>query len=247
MKILLLDIETYPNVSLTWGKYDQDVIYFLEEWYILCFGYKWLGDNKVHVLALPDVENSERALLAQLWLLLDEADVVVAQNGDAFDVPRINTRFLSHGLKPPSPYKTVDTLKVARKFAFNSNKLDDLGVSLDEGRKVQHRGFSMWLKCAEGDAKAWAEMKKYNKGDIRLLEKVYRRFLPWISNHPAYGVYVGGQVCPYCGSGSLQSRGLQRNKTTSYQRLHCSDCGGWSRTVQSIKTAIKPLVPIQTN
>ena len=44
-------------------------------------------------------------------------------------------------MPPPSPYKTIDTLKIARKyFGFNSSKLDDLGRVLGAGEKVRHGG-----------------------------------------------------------------------------------------------------------
>src|SRR3546814_6332122 len=48
-------------------------------------------------------------ITAKLIALLDEADVVIGQNSDRFDLPTINGRALVAGLKPPSPYKTVDT------------------------------------------------------------------------------------------------------------------------------------------
>ena len=117
LKVLLLDIETAPNIGYVWGKYEQDVIKYIQEWYVLCFTGKWLDSGKTVTLGLPgfpDYEKNrtdDKALIEELWKMLDEADVVVAHNGDKFDIKKINTRFLVHGLTPPAPYKPVDTLR----------------------------------------------------------------------------------------------------------------------------------------
>jgi hypothetical protein len=44
---------------------------------------------------------------------MDEADIICAHNGDAFDIKKINSRLITNGFKPPSPFKTIDTLKAA--------------------------------------------------------------------------------------------------------------------------------------
>lgn len=250
MKTLLLDIETFPNVGYVWGKYQQDVIDFVDHWYILSFAYKWFNEREaVKVLALdddplykPGIKDS--GLILPLWELLDKADVVVAHNGQAFDASRINTRFLQYKMGPPSPYKIVDTLKTARKFSFNSNKLDDLGRDTAEGRKEHHFGFPTWLGCARGDKAAWKMLKKYNKKDVELLERVYRRLLPWIDDHPNIGAFNGdAHVCPNCGSKKVHCRGYAYNKTTQYQRYFCTNCSGWSRGTKNLLKD-KPLVSL---
>ena len=232
-KILFLDIETAPNLVHTWGFYEQNVIEVVEQWYILCFAYKWLGE-KTQVVALPDFENykpgmKDENLTPKLREILDQADIIVAQNGDRFDIPKINTRLIQHKLQPPSPYQTVDTLKAARKFAFNSNKMDNLGRDLGEGRKVNTGGFGLWKKCMAGDQKAWARMKRYNKQDVDLLERLYLRLRPWIKNHP--NVHDRGG-CPKCGSTRLTMRGRAISKTMEYIRYQCQGCGGWSRSAK---------------
>src|SRR6516164_8969462 len=119
-KILFLDIETAPSLGWVWGKWEQNVIDFKRDWYVLSFAYKWAGDKKVTAKGLNDYKGyqkdreNDKALLADIWELLDETDIVVAHNGDKFDLPKINTRLLQHKNVPPSPYKTVDTLKIAR-------------------------------------------------------------------------------------------------------------------------------------
>jgi len=237
VKILLVDIETFPNIGYSWAKYEQNIIDFIDNWYILCIGYKWLG-GPTKVMALPDFKGykphgKDEELVKFIWELLNSADIVVAQNGDEFDFKKINTRFLYYGLTPPAPYKTIDTLKVARKvFAFNSNKLDDLGRDLEMGRKVENQGFPLWLKCERGDKKSWALMKKYCKKDVNLLEELYLKERPWISNHPNLDAFSNLPVCPRCGSGKIQNRGQSINQTFIYQRFQCQSCGGWGRYVK---------------
>jgi len=236
-KVLLYDIETSPLVGYTWGMYEQNVIRVQKEWYMLSFAYKWLGEKTTHVMSLPNFKgyasdkSNDKLLVKELWKLMDEADVIVAHYGDAFDIKKSNARFVYHGLTPPSPYKTVDTKKVAsRYFKFTSNKLDDLGQHLGLGKKEEHSGFDTWLGCMNGEEKSWREMCKYNKQDVVLLEKVYLRLLPWMTNHPRTTDNPISVSCANCGSNRLQRRGFIRNKVSTLQRLHCQSCGAWGTT-----------------
>lgn len=235
LKVLLLDLETAPNIGYTWEKYETNVIEFIQERYILCFTAKWLDDKNTVCMGLPDFPNyqkdpkSDKELCQKLWELVDEADIVVAHNGDKFDIKVMNARFIVNGLLPPSPYKSVDTLKEARKrFGFNSNRLNDLGKLFGVGSKVDTGGFQLWKDCMAGLAKAWTKMKKYNKVDVLLLEKVYKILRPWMPTHPNVGINVGRYACNHCASLNTQKRGFAYAKVYKYQRYQCQDCGGWS-------------------
>lgn len=240
-KVILFDIETTPTLGWAWRIYDTNLIKVVKPWHLLSFSWKELGSQETNVSALPDYVDYEkdmaddRALAKDLWSVLDSADIVVAHNGDQFDVKFANARFLKHELGSPSPYKTVDTLKIARKhFKFESNKLTDLGHALGVGVKVPHTGFSMWEGCMAGDPDAWELLKKYNVGDTLLLEAVYYKLRPWAVTHPdvtLYGSQGGAKAsapaCPSCGSIHIQRRGKAVAKTRAYQRFHCQDCGHW--------------------
>lgn len=234
LKVLLIDIETTPNLGWVWGKYEQDVLKFEKESYMLSFTAKWIGSQKTITYGLvdfPDYEKNrecDKELVKKLWELLDEADVVVGHNGDNFDIKKTNSRFIVNGLNPPSPYKTVDTLKIAKKhFKFNSNKLDDLGATLNVGRKINTGGFKLWLDCMAGNKEAWKKMKLYNKQDVLLLEKIYLKLRPWLATHPNIGVTVDKQACHTCGSLKTQRRGYNYTKQSKYPRIHCTSCGSW--------------------
>lgn len=238
-KVVLIDIETAPSLGYVWGKYDQNVISFERDWFLLSFAYKYLSDKRVTVHALPDYRGykksplDDQALSQDLWKVLDDADIIVAHNGDSFDIKKSNARFLTHGLPPPSSYKTVDTLKIARKhFKFDSNRLNDLCNALGIGSKVPHVGFALWKGCMSGDLEAWKVMKEYNAQDVILLEEIYLRLRPWAS-HPDVNLYgatpmaAGEHNCPNCGSHHVQRRGFAVARTRRYQRLNCQDCGAW--------------------
>ncbi len=234
-KILFLDIETAPSLGWVWGKWQQNVIDFKKDWYILSFAYKWADKKEVKVLGLDDGpdyikgDEDDKWLVAKLWNLFDQADIIIAHNGDGFDIVKTNTRFLTHGLKPPSPYKTIDTLKIARKvFMFDSNKLDDLARYLGIGRKLPTTGFHLWKGCMAGDRKAWTTMKKYNKHDVELLEQLYYLIRAWDKNHPQVnqGLTVN-EACPKCASINVQKRGFAYTLLRKKQRYQCMNCAGW--------------------
>lgn len=216
-----------------WGIWEQNVHEIERDWYVLSFAAKWLGEKKTEVYALTDFTGykkdpyNDQKLIEKLWSFFNEADVIVGHNIDAFDVRKANARFLVHHKQPPKPYKTVDTLKVARRyFKFESNKLDHLGRDLGLGRKIVHTGFDLWKRCMTGDRDAWETMKKYNKQDVELLERVYKRMLPWVRNHPNMNLYLGQNGgCPNCGSRLLIKNGLRRNEAGVQQRYACSSCG----------------------
>lgn len=248
-RILVYDIETTPNLGYTWGKWDQNVIQFHQEWHLLSFAYKWLGEKRVNVVALDDFAGYKRNLTndihvaRELHALIDEANVTIAHNGDKFDMRKAQARFVVHGFDPPSPVRQIDTLKIARRhFMFNSNSLDDLGRVLGVGRKGKTGGFDTWLGCMAGDPAAWARMKKYNRQDVQLLEDVYLRLRPWIENHPHVGVLAGKpDSCPKCGVvGRLESKGLRRNRVTAVRRYQCRSCGGYCQARLAERNQPKP-------
>jgi len=239
-KILIYDIETFPNLAYVWGKYEQNVLSYVKEWDLASFAYKWLGEKKVHVISRKR-GSSDLSLTKKLWKILDEADIVIAHNGDAFDNKKAHAKFVEHGLMPPTPYHSIDTRKVAKRyFNFNSNSLQDLGILLNIGQKTPHTGFKLWLDCMKGNRKAWDLMEKYNKQDVKLLEGVYLKLRPWIDNHPAVLRDLIYPICPKCGSKKLNSHGWVYNKTTSYRRLRCRDCQGLCRERLVDKKVDKP-------
>lgn len=225
-KVLLFDIETAPNLAYVWGKWQQDVIAYKEEWQMLSFAYKWEGKSKIYCHTRKD--KSDRGLVRKLHKLFQKADLLVAHNGDEFDIKKAKARMLVHGLAPVPPIPTVDTKKVAKKhFNFNSNSLNDLCQHLGIGTKVKTGGFDLWLGCLAGNASSWEKLVKYNKQDIVLLEKLYQTFKPWILNHPNMALLRGYKGCPKCTSLNIEKRGVRATHARLQQRYWCRDCHGW--------------------
>jgi hypothetical protein len=197
---------------------------------------------------LPDFEGYEDdlendyLLTEKLWELLDEADVTIAHNGKAFDNGKSNARFIYHGFEPPSPYKEIDTLLVARKqFTFTSSSLKDLASYLQLTEEKSDPGtFQTWLGCMAGDKKCWARMKKYNAQDVDVLEQLYLRLRPWIVGHPNLALYSDRpNACPRCSAeGTLKGRGYKYYAVTRRQQFQCSACGGYclGRILQKLQT-----------
>lgn len=215
---------------------------------MMSFAYKWEGKS-TQVKALPDYalykkdSTNDRELVKELWGIIDEADIIIGHNIDRFDLRKINARFLYHGLTLPSSYKTVDTLKVARKmFMLNSNKLDHIAKHLGIGEKVDTGGFGLWLECMAGVKSAWDLMKKYNKHDVDLTELVYKKLRPFSPNHPNLNVIKGTtHDCPTCGSHSTQKRGFHLTKVGKYQKYQCQACSSWStgEKIAGLKVILK--------
>ena len=232
VKVGFFDIETAPYLGWVWEKYETNVIEFESGGYLLCFSVKWLGKEKIETYSLPEYSKTsdDSALVKKLWEFMNEADIIIAHNGDGFDVKKSNERFLVAGLTPPEPYKTIDTLKVARKhFRFPSNKLDELAKDLGIGRKLAHTGFKLWKDCIDRNKKAWLIMRRYNRQDVLLLEKLYLRLRPWITQHPNFNLYTLKDGCPRCGSHEIQRRGIEYSQKQKYKRIFCTQCRGWSR------------------
>lgn len=238
-KILYLDIETSPIKAFTWGpKWETNLIEVIEQSRILSFSAKWMGGQHV-TRGLPEYKGYKKGVIddklicKDLWDLLDEADVVVAHNGKAFDVKTVSARLLANGLGPTAPYRVVDTkTEVKKAFRLPSNSLDDICDYFGLGRKMEHEGFPLWKRCEAGDRAAWDKMLRYNKHDVVLLEKLYMLIRPWISNHPNMATLVGKDgLCPTCLSKKLQKRGRGISGKGTHQRYQCmnTECGRWSR------------------
>jgi DNA polymerase elongation subunit (family B) len=240
VRTLLLDIETAPNKVYTWGMWDQNIgtNQVIGSGYILCWAAKWKGEKK---MMFDSVEKSKPVqMLGRIHKLLDEAQAVVHYNGTKFDIPTLNKEFIKNGFKPPAPYKQIDLLRVCKyAFRFESNKLDYVSQALSIGAKVRHEGFELWVKCMENDPAAWKRMEKYNRHDVKLLETLYNRLVPWMDRHPNVAAHADVAGCPKCGSENYQQRGHALTNMMKYRRYQCNNCGGWFRGNKSVSIRIK--------
>lgn len=204
---------------------------------IITYAAKWLGEDYTYYdTAYGD--DDDYGCMESLWTLMDEADIIIAHNGERFDVPKINARFLEYGMRPPSPYKQIDTLKVAkRNFRLTSNRLDYIAKMLGFGGKLETGGMQLWVDCMKGIKEAWSKMLEYNIHDVTILEWVYLELRPWIHNHPNLALYEDNEetVCPACGSKHIHFRGYAYTPVGKYRRFVCmaDGCGKWSRVAHN--------------
>lgn len=248
-KILLIDIETTPIIAMLWATRKQNVSVdqILEPHSILCFAYKWLGDKAVSfVSAKSRVGSGFTKMIQTAYDLISEADMVCHFNGRTFDMKRLNNQFVKLGLTPPPPIPQIDLKEVVFKnFDLTSSKLAFVGPYLEIGKKVENEGWPLWQGCLDNDELSWYSMERYNKGDVTLLERLYKRLLPWIDNHPHMALYTGkkGLVCRNCNSSNVQSRGYRATTAYLYQQFRCNACGRWGkgnqRKLDSVKTEVR--------
>lgn len=238
-RILFLDLETFPNIVMSWGLWvngmlDHDNI--ITERSIICGGWKWQGENEVHVVAIDSADpHNDLNVVRTLHEVVSSADAVVAHNGDRFDVKWLRARIVHHGLSPLPPFIQIDTKKIAKAaFYFNSNKLAYLATYLGIGQKIKTE-FGLWKDCLKGDVKALAKMVRYNKRDVRLLEKVYDRLVPHLPSKLNKVLFTDREVCQHCGSKQIQYRGFYYTRSNKFRRYQCVSCGTWSRSLQPYK------------
>ena len=228
MKILFLDIETQPNICYTWGLFNQNISInqIVSPGATLCWAAKWADNPTIHFSSVK--QDGMKKMLTKMHKLLCEADAVVHYNGTRFDMPTLNREFIKYEMSVPDPYHQIDLYRtVKQRFKFASNKLDWICQELGLGNKVHHKGMSLWHDCMQGCDKAWKVMERYNKQDVRLLPKLYKKLLPWMKNHPNHALYndTARPVCPNCGSVYVVKKGIETTATMQYQRYRCSDCG----------------------
>ena len=230
-KIILYDLETSRTRVEGYGnRWDFKVVKFIKQSELMCYSYKELGESKVHFVSRYDFKTYHE-FVKSLRDLLHSADITIAHNGGSFDDKMANRFFVTEGILPPKPRKTVDTKREAKRwFRFESNKLDDLGDFLGLGRKqtIGYADLEDDFMSGNPSRKTVKLMKEYNDQDVRLLEAIYLRMLPFMSSHPNLGDIDGRDaICPKCGSTSLHKRGFNRKRTGSSQRYQCQSCGGW--------------------
>jgi len=237
-KILIFDIETTPMEVYVW-KLWKNVIspdMVIKDRSMLSWSAKWLFDDHImgqRVAAQEARDRTDLSILSDLWYLLNDADIVVAHNGNSFDVKISNARFAVAGLFPPMPYKVIDTLTHSKRvFGFPSYKLDCLNSYFNLDLKMDHEGMDLWKACVNGSEKALDTMLKYNKRDVTILEELYLKIRPWMKGHVNVGLYIDTDetLCTNCGNDDLTWGGYYFTPAGKYKAFRCDKCGAIGRS-----------------
>lgn len=255
--ILVWDLETTPNRGYFWGLWNQNIQYNAldKERSIICGSWKQLDEPPVYTTSVLDNKKAFKRdvyddyyVVKKLREVIAEADLLIAHNGDKYDLKFFNSRCIFNGFPPiPAKLPTVDTLKVAKKhFRFNSNRLDYIGTHLLGEHKLE-TSKGLWLTIVRDDTpyetrvKAVEEMIAYNQQDVILLEDVYKELRPFMDNHPNMNLLyeTDGHACPNCGSFDLHKRGFSFTRTSTKQRFQCQSCKAWCTGGAAVSTSDK--------
>ena len=224
-KILILDIETAPLLVRCYGLWQQNIStgFIVKDWYMLSFACKWHDKKRIHYIDCRDTFENDYEIAKFAHKMISEADIIVGHNVKRFDIKKLNTRFLKHGLPPVGKRQTIDTLTIAKRyFAITSNKLDYIAKFLKVGSKVKSKKYSqaeMWDACCRGVKDAFIHNQKYNKGDIVVTEAVFNALKAW-DESLNFQAYTLDDSC-ICGSGDFKKQGITYTKNGAFQRLQC--------------------------
>lgn len=247
-KVLFFDLETAPDIVATFGRWNVNISQqnLLQEGnWLLSASWSWLGQNKIdgYVITPPYAKKAnDYQVVSRLLDVYNKADIVVAHNANNFDVPVFRTRLLMNGMQPPKHVRVIDTLRMAKKLKFGSNKLDSLSQTIGFGEKIKHAGIQLWIDCLKGDKDSLQKMLEYNKQDVRLLKEAYYEMAPFDPSTPNFAAYYDdeNQRCGTCGSIELVSTGNKvMTNLSKFSELRCLHCGTINRTRENEFTKSK--------
>lgn len=223
VKALVLDIETRPYLVYTFELKDVTIPLnaIKEEWCIMAWSAKWFN-TPVNTIKYMDLRKSkdltdDSSILRPIHIMMQEADIIVTQNGKEFDSKKLNARFDMNGLKPLTHYKHYDLYLISRRVAtYTSQKLEYVTDKLNSKyKKLSHKkfpGLSLWMECLKGNLEAWNEMKKYNIQDTLSTEERANLVMKWA---PKAFPDLNAEKCSSC-------------HKIKQVKLKCPDCGTWS-------------------
>jgi len=256
------DIETAPQESFVFDAKVEYIQATMQQQCTTIICAAWRGLNGKIQTTKIDPRNPRDDLMVvtrihkELMRCGENNVIVVHQNGDKFDLPKVVARILywrARGYNLPTLPKivTIDTLKKARAIGFDYKNLNYLDKYLhgENAGKVETRGWLMWDDIVSRHSSlkkrraALREMIVYNKGDILSLERCFDTLRPEMNAFPNMNLWKQTEWnCPQCGSENVVYRSKpQMLVTLTYRKMSCNDCGRWFRETKAIKT-IKPKV-----
>lgn len=225
-KILFLDIEA-TNLNANYG-------------FVLCVGYKYLGQKRVYCPTLADFRKSfgkdctnDKKLLKEIRDVIEGADLIVTWYGKRFDIPYLQTRLLLNNLPPYNVKSHLDLWVTAKRhLKFNSNRLDTVSRVLPTKNKEYKTPIESihWIRASAGHKPSINYVKKHCVADIKVLEQVYQKMLPFIQDHPNLAYLLNPEVkgdkayCPNCGHYPCMRDGYAATKRQVKQVWYCKSC-----------------------
>ena len=210
------DVKEWPRtICAAWKWYDQEGVEFAAEWQV--GGYD--------------------GFMRAVWEVFDQADLIIGHNADRFDARHLMGGWAEMGLPAPTPYKVVDTLKIARgTFAYESNTLDALNKRLGIDAKTDKYDVKIARAAVNGDREAQAVLESYNRGDIVASEALFDRLRPYARSIPHLGMWTDDELaCPSCGHTMTATGKTVHANVQRYEHLTCPNCGAHARGTARLK------------
>jgi hypothetical protein len=245
LKVLCLDIENFPCEVYSWGLGEVHIpLEFLKrDWTVCAWAAHWVGDPEDKIMYMDNRGRrniyDDKQLIKGLVDLMNQADIIIGQNVQHFDIRKLAARAVFHKLPPFRPVKITDILTEERRvFAFTSHKLAYKTDLINERYvKLKHAkfpGFDLWKACMADKLSAWQEMEVYCKHDVLSTEEHYLKVQGWIRTH-ALGPADGIMRCK-CGSTDLRREGFAHTDAGKFQIYSCNSCGKWPRSPINLLT-----------
>lgn len=192
--ILYIDTEISKSIYYNYGakvpsKY-LGVSNLIQEWYMIGWAASYVGNDHVwsEFVSSTDAINADDSnILDKLHGLMEAAEIFAGHNFDGFDVKKINTAFMRHGMKPIIGKKTIDTLKLARsRLSLESNCLDYVSEWLGHAGKDDITNAD-WIAAMHGNKKTIDKIHKYCIGDVVNGKAVLEDLLPLANKKMNFG------------------------------------------------------------
>jgi hypothetical protein len=246
-RILILDVERIDGITQQnwWERGDLQKKYIHQETVIreprttiVCA--KWYDEPDVIQLAEWDKGGRGR-FLKRVHDLMSSADIIVGHNILNADIPWLEGDFyfrrIGHkhvpSLPPLPPYKTVDTLRVARQFKTGVpfKSLNALCQILNIPAKTDVYDRNAMERAVNGSVEDRERLVAYCAGDVIATQGLFDALRPHIKNHPH--LFVDGQdkltTCNRCGSETVPSSRRYIANVLSYSMRRCTNCKAYSR------------------
>ena len=202
----------------------------------ICAAARWYGEDEVMFAAEWEVGGYD-GFMRRVWEWVDEADILIGHNMAAFDSKHLMSGWAEMGLPAPSPYKVIDTLKIARgSLNMESNTLDSLAKRLGVEAKSDKYDVRVAQAAVAGDKEAQARIEGYNRGDIVASEALFDRLRPFAKGIPHLGMWSDDELaCPSCGHTMTATGKTVHANVQRYEHLHCPNCGAHARGTARLK------------
>lgn len=233
-RIVSFDLEVSP--ALGWfypPTWETGILKIAHRQKLMSFAWQVVGEKKIHALCLADMKGyskhpqDDKLLTMELHKVMSQADILLGQNSDNFDIKMANYFFIRNDLEPIPPTKSLDTKKIAKRyFRFANNKLDNLGEELGVGGKTKITQGDIWFDCFMlQDKKAWKLMNIYCKNDVRVTTEIYLKMRGFMRQHPNLARLSGEfDSCPGCGGYNYRVRAYRYTTASRYHQYSCNDC-----------------------